>query len=361
MAGRRKARAKRRAPWWARISLVFGVILTLLSGGTLAAGAIVLHKVNTSFHQETLIASGSRKTPATHASTVKGPLDVLLAGSDLRSSWKTTGEKPRTDTIMWLHISASLDQAYLVSIPRDLVVTIPADAHTGYQGGSDRINASFPYGMKNVNDVAGGMQLLSKTVSKLTGATFDMAALINWDGFKAITAALGGVTMCLDQGFTSTQPGFPSGLTFQKGCHHYDAAKALSLVRQRYNVPGGDYGRQQLQQQFIKQILKQATSRGVVTNPAKLNAVISAAGKSFTLDLGGYSITDLALALHNITAENITTLQPPHSSLYYGGVYSGESFTQPIANQLFAAMRDDTVDQFILKHPSLVTKQPGTS
>jgi LCP family protein required for cell wall assembly len=352
---------RRHAPWWARVSLVFGVILVVLSGGSLAAGSIVLNRVNDALPNSNLIGDGARKHKA--GSDVKGPLDILLAGSDLRDSWKTDGQKPRTDSIMWLHIPASMDYAYLLSLPRDLRVQIPADKHTGFLGGQDRLNASFPDGMKDVNDTAGGMSLLSRTVSNLTGAEWDMAGLVNWDGFKDITKALGGVTMCLDQGFTSHQPGFTNGppLTFPKGCHHYDADKALKLVRQRDDLPDGDYGRQKLQQQFIKQILKQATSKGVVSNPSKVNDLIGAAGKSITLDLGGYQLVDVALALRGITADKIVTLQIPHYSIGQGNAYQGEGLQKPLGPQLFQAMRDDTISDLLATHPELASKVPDGS
>ncbi len=349
---------KRRAPWWAKLSLVFGVVLVVLSGGGLAAGSIVLDQVNGAVHQASLIDNGSRKH--NNGDTVKGPIDMLLAGSDLRNSWKSSGEKPRTDSIMWLHIPPGLDHAYLLSLPRDLQVQIPADPHSGFLGSTDRLNASFPSGMKDVNDTAGGMTLLSRTVTKLTGAEWDMAGLVNWDGFKEITTALGGVTMCLDQGFTSHQPGFTNTpLTFQKGCHHYNADKALKLVRQRDDLPGGDYGRQQLQQQFIKQILKQATSKGVVSDPSKLSSVVKAAGKSVTLDLGGYSVAEVGLALHNITPSKIVTLQVPHYSIGGADNYQGEGLQQPLGGELFKAMRTDTVDDLLLTHPELTSKLPA--
>lgn len=338
--------------------MIGGIILVVLSGGSLAAGAIALNQVGDAVHQDSLLASGSRHQ---HGDTVKGPLNMLLAGSDLRNSWKKTGQKPRTDSIMWLHIPASHDRAYLLSVARDLRVDIPANPSSNFAGANEKLNASFSDGMTDVNDVAGGMKLLSKTVSKVTGTDFDMAGLVNWDGFKDITKALGGVTMCLQKGFTSTQPGFQQmNLTFKAGCHHYGPKKALLLVRQRDDVAGGDYGRQQLQQQFIKQILKQATSKGVISHPSKLNRVIKAAGKSLTLDLGGYTVLNLALALHDITPDKIVTLQPPHEALWNDPAnqagYLGESLQEPDADNLFKALRSGTIDDFLANHPDMATK-----
>lgn len=336
---------------------MFGVVLVVLAGGSLTAGSIVLHQVDSAVHQGNLIGGSARHE---HGSGVKGPLNVLLAGSDLRTSWKSTGMKPRTDSIMWLHIPAGLNQAYILSLPRDLVVDIPPDPHTNFAGSTDRLNASFPSGMTDVNDTAGGMTLLSRTISKLTGVRWDMAGLVNWDGFKDITRALGGVTMCLDKGFTSHQPGFTNRpLTFPAGCHHYNAEKALKLVRQRDDLPNGDYGRQQLQQQFIKQILKQATDKGMLAHPQKLNDVVQAAGNSVTLDRNGYSIVNLVLALRGITPDKIVTLQVPHRTLGTPGDYQGEGLQQPLGDRLFKALRSDTIDKLLLSHPELASKVPS--
>jgi LCP family protein required for cell wall assembly len=353
-------RTGRRGPLWARLCLVFGVVLVVLSGGSLTVGTILINHVNGAVQQKDLLGDGGGTK---HGSEVKGPIDMLLAGSDMRNSWATTGEKPRTDSIMWLHVPATLDRAYILSLPRDLRVDIPADQHTGFEGSTDRLNASFPNGMTDVKDISGGMQLLTRTVSDLTHARFTMGGLVNWDGFTAITKELGGVTMCLDQGFTSTQPGFTATrLTFEAGCHHYDADMALKLVRQRDDLPGTDYGRQKLQQQYIKQILKQASSKGVVSDPAKLDRLLRAAGKAITLDLNGYSPVDLGLALRNIDSSKIVTMQIPHVAVWdggEGGTYLGEGLQQPLGDQLFSAMRDDTMDDLLLAHPELVSSVPG--
>lgn len=351
---RHTTRTRQRSPWWAKLCLVLGVVLVVLSAGSLAAGSVVLVWINGKLHQGNLLTNDSRKQ-----GQVSGPLDILLAGSDLRDSWIRKGKKPRADSIMWLHIPASHDRAYLLSLARDLVVDIPPYPHSGWPGGRARLNSAFTEGMSDVTDTENGMRLLGQTIANLTGARFDLAGLVNWDGFTAVTRALGGVTMCLDKGFTSTQQGFTGEhLHFYQGCHHYRAGKALKLVRQREDVVGDDYGRQRLQQQFIKQILKQATSRGVVGNPRKLNDVLNAAGDSITLDLGGYTVPELVLALHGIRQDQVVTMQPPHESLSSGRHYRGESVTQPLAGRLFRALRSGHIDKLLLEHPELITHVP---
>lgn len=347
-------RRRPRSPLWARMCLSFGIVLALVGGVGAAGGTVLLDKVNSAFSQQDLLGNGE----AQHGQ-VTGPLDILLAGSDLRNSWKQGGSNlPRADTIMWLHIPKSLDQAYLLSIPRDLEVDIPAFQHSNFGGETTKINASFTFGMKNINDVQGGMQLLSKTVEQVTGAHFDMAAMVNWDGFRAIVRELGGVTLCLDKPIVDSTQLDPTGppLSFPAGCHHYDANRALELVRQRYNYSDSDFGRQRMQQQFIKQIMKKATSAGVLTNPAKMNRVLSAAGDALTMDLDGYQPVDVALALRHINSDKLVTLQIPYDPQNDGTV----GLTQPICSKLFTAMRTDNMTNLLLKHPDLVSHGPGT-
>jgi LCP family protein required for cell wall assembly len=347
----RNRKRKRRSPLWTRLCLIIGIVLTLGSGSAYAGTVIVADRLDHAVRQQDLLGDGS----ARHPRTVTGPLDILLAGSDLRSSWKTTGELPRADTIMWLHVTASLDRAYLLSIPRDLEVHIPADARTGKGDSTTKINAAFPYGMRDVTDTAGGMQLLNTTVQQLTGARFELAALADWDGFTAITSELGGVRLCVDKTFVSRQPGL-RGERFTAGCHHYDATRALELVRQRYVYADSDYGRQRMQQQYLKQILSRATSTGVLTNPVKLNRLLDATNRALTMDLNGYRLSDLALALRRLTPARVVGLQIAHRTLPDGN----EGLVQPVDDQLFAAMRDDTVGRYLAQHPTLVSHGPGT-
>ncbi|MEV0843830.1 LCP family protein [Actinocatenispora sera] len=347
---RRNRKPQRRSPLWTRLCLIIGIVLTLGSGSAYAGTVVLSNRLDHAVQQRDLLGDGS----AHRSRTVTGPLDILLAGSDLRSSWKRTGELPRADTIMWLHVSASLDRAYLLSIPRDLEVHIPADARTGKGDSTTKINAAFPYGMRDVDDTTGGMRLLTTTVQQVTGAHFGLAALADWDGFKDITSELGGVRLCVDKTFVSRQPGLPRE-KFTAGCHHYDATRALQLVRQRYAYADSDYGRQRMQQQYLRQILTRATSTGVLTNPVKLNRLLDATSRALTMDLNGYRLADLALALRRLTPAKVVGLQIAHRTLPDGN----ESLVQPVDDQLFAALRDDTIGRYLARHPTLVSHGPG--
>ena len=227
------------------------MVLGLLGIATVTTVAILIHRYNTSVHRAHLLDDRARADSSTGLVSVKGPLNYLLLGSDQRPD--NPGGGKRSDTIIVVHIPVTLDKAYLISIPRDLFVEIPASPANHFSGGSDKINSAFDYGGGGV----GGVQLLSETLTELTGVRFDGAAIINFTGFQQVVYLLGGVTMCIDQQTTSIH----TGATYHPGCQHLRPWQALDYVRQREDLPGGDYDRQRHQQQFLKALLTEAGSR----------------------------------------------------------------------------------------------------
>src|SRR4051812_31234914 len=157
-----------------RILLTAGIVV--LAVGAVAAGAAVyvVHRFDHRIARETLLAPRARTiTPAPHA-PVAGPLNFLLIGSDLRSDDPDEGQ--RSDTIIVAHIDRALGKAYLLSIPRDLWVSIPPDSSLHFGGDTTKINAAFEYG----GGGSGGTQLLSETLTSLLGIRFDGAAVMDF-------------------------------------------------------------------------------------------------------------------------------------------------------------------------------------
>src|SRR5947207_7665084 len=120
-----------RDPMWARLLIVFGTVLVLAASGAITATKVLAHRYERSVHKDTLLAPGSRTTDGP-SSTITGPLNYLLIGSDARADNPEDGQ--RSDTMIIVHIPASLDRAYLISIPRDLLVDIPPSPPTNFGG-----------------------------------------------------------------------------------------------------------------------------------------------------------------------------------------------------------------------------------
>jgi LCP family protein required for cell wall assembly len=227
-----------------------------------------------------------------------------------------------------------LDQAFLVSIPRDLRVQVPGH-------GTDKINAAFAYGRT---------RLLSATLTQLTGINFDGAAIIDFAGFRQVVDLLGGVTMCVD---TRTRSIHTNRL-FTLGCQQMSGAVALDYARQRYDLPAGDFDRQRHHQQLLKAIMVKASDNGLVTNPLKLDQLLRAVGSSLTVDTNGVPLEDLIFAMRGLRASDLTGLQVPAHPEMIGGI-SYALLDEP-APDLFAALSHAEVAGWATANPRWINK-----
>ncbi len=339
MAGRRQrggsAGANRRhTPLWAILCVWFGAALTIFSGATIAGAQALFHRYDSQITHKNLLGD-ARKPVEKGRNEITGPLNFLLLGSDFRENTEGTW---RSDTVIVLHIPADHTSAYLISLPRDARVRIPTCPYDK-SGCLDKVNAAYAYG---------GPQLAARTVSELTKLKFDGMAIINFYGFTRVVGALGGVDLCVDEDTYSIH----TEKLYKKGCYHFNEHDALDYVRQREEIPDGDYGRQRHQQQLIRAALQQARDLGVISNPLTLDRVIRAAGQSLTVDLpAGMTVADLAFELRNVHAADMTMLRLPAHTEYIGG----QSFEilEPGATELFGAVRTDTIDQWMLRYPKM--------
>jgi len=136
----------RRSPRWARWCLSFGALLLVVGGGSLVVLEVTVSAATRSVTQENLLGAARSTQTETHAS-VTGAKNILLVGIDARKN-QAAGTAVRSDSIIILHISADHRQAYLISLPRDSYVAIPAynNGAQTYAGGKNKINAAFAYG-----------------------------------------------------------------------------------------------------------------------------------------------------------------------------------------------------------------------
>jgi len=344
----------------------------VLSGGSIIASKVILARYASAVQSRDLF--GDQAAPK--VSDIKGPVNILLVGIDPRDE----NTAPLSDSIIVVHVPAGMDQAYLFSIPRDLLVDIPAFPKTGFRGGRAKINAAMAYGSSlgdGKHDVAQGFDLLARTVSRLTGiARFDAGAIVNFGGFKKIVDAMGGVTMTIDQSVKSehlrpdgsprpryarcadnqcAHPYYGPQATYQPGTYHLQGWQALDYVRQRYGLPNSDYDRQRHQQQFIKAMAQSALSRDVITNPGRLDGVLKAAGGALIFDGKGHSVVDWGFALKSIRSPDMSLIKLPGGSVFAGGAYQGEAL-QSSATDFFAAVGRDAVGEFLIEHPEYLQK-----
>lgn len=260
-----------------------------------------------------------------------GALNILVLGSDRRDVIEGKAKEKRqfkgdvgqrADVMILLHIAPKAEQAVMVSLPRDLRVTIPGV-------GIDKLNAAYSYG---------GPNLTLKTVAAFTGIDINHYVEINFASFQEIVNAVGGVKMYIDTPLFDKR----SGLNIpEPGCIKMNGSTALSYVRARYIDPTADIGRMQRQQLFIRTLLRKVRSVGFLLNPTRWIDLSEAVGNGVRYDKG----VDLGLAraVANELAANEDQvdfrLVPSYSDLI-GGI----SYLVPIQSEvdaLFEAIRND--------------------
>ncbi|MEU4242489.1 glycosyltransferase [Actinoplanes sp. NPDC026619] len=342
-----------RDPRWARWTVRAGLALILISGGLWAGGTLVADRYANAVSRDDLLGDAAAYHRSPDTWSLDRALNILLIGVDWREG--QTG-MIRSDTVMVLHVPRSKDRAYLFSLPRDTIVDIPPLAATGFRGGRDRLNSSFAYGAGIEQDRARGGRLLAATVTGLTGLPgLDAAVLIDFYGFSDVVQTLGGMNVCVDAKVTSIH----TKRVFAPGCRRMSGAEAIDYLRQRKTVAGSDYGRQHHQQQFITSIAVEAKRQNLATNPIKLDTLLRAAGHAMTVTTGPVEPLDLALALRGINPDRLTMLQTPgHGRHDAADNYLGEVL-DPAAYEMFRAVREEKLPEFVAAHPGLAGKSLG--
>jgi LCP family protein required for cell wall assembly len=367
--GRRSRPARFRAPLWTKLVTAFGLVLAMTAVGGLIVAKYFMKQLTDNI-QTTSSVLGDKATggDAPSGKLPSGAMNLLMLGLDTREGWEKQGQISRSDTMLILHIAASHQSADMISIPRDMIARIPADPSMGFNGSVEKINSAYAYGSMNGRGWTGGAKLATRAVHELTGITFNGVIIIDFDGFRGILEALGGVRMCVDKDMWSSHytvtakgkveyakgadPTSPprNALWFRKGCRDMEPWEALEFSRLRHSA-NGDYDRQRHQQQLLRAMAKKASSSGVLTNPSKVSKILAAAGQSLKMDTNGVSVDDFMFGLKGLAAANLVPIRTNNGT--FANVAGGEG-VQPVTQELFRAAAEDRMDGFLLNHPELV-------
>ena len=275
-------------------------------------------------------------------------LNYLLVGSDtregltkaelkaLRVGSTATAAGGRSDTMLLVHISKDRDKAYLVSFPRDSLVTIPAhlstNGKTQIPARENKLNAAFSFG---------GAPLLIETIESETNLKIDHYIEISFAGFAGIVNALGGIEVCTKVDIDDPK----SHLVLSAGTHTLDGIEALKYVRTRDFDGRGDIGRMQRQQEFMSSVLNKATSTGVLLNPIKIVNFMNAAISTVKMDenLSKEDLLNLAKQMRGLSSGNVRTLTVPLSTANgrAAGVGSVVIWDEALSADLWTRIRND--------------------
>ncbi len=296
----------------------------------------------------------------THRS-VYGVQNILLLGSQTRKGQgrgfgrNASLNTSNSDNLMLVHLDPTHTHAIVLSIPRDTMVYEP-----GCQA-RPTIGAGIwgPYQQAIIDGAMniGGPSCAVKTVKALTDIPLDHFAMFDFNSFRAMVDAMGGVQVCVPRGGYHDPY---SRLNLRGGLHLLTYNQALAYVRTRHGVEadgdvGGDLPRIMLQQAFASSVIQKVNRQGILSNTFQLLKIANTATRALTVDQGLDSVTkllSLARTMTHLRARNVTMITMPTvtDTAQYGRLLPEE----PQDDVIFQMLRDGQ-----LWHHALPTLPPG--
>lgn len=232
------------------------------------------------------------------------------------------------DSIIVVSIVPKENKVSMISVPRDLYVTVP-----GTQD-KQKINAVFAYGEQGGKGE--GMKDMETILQEVLGIPIHYSVTINFAGFKQLVDALGGVEVTLDQPFDESvqfnQPHvcdsfftIPTGTWENKIVKSHKTVNGVSVVVKRkipkyplctapkdtlecggdFKLPAGtqtltgnqalcyvrsrdtssDFERAKRQQIILQQVKAKMLSLGTLADFSKVNAVLNSLGDNVKTDM----------------------------------------------------------------------------
>jgi len=379
-----------------RRKVIIGSVIGLL----LITGGIVLYRMTSvldKVSQGGLLGSIAKSLPGVE-NTLKGEeegrINVLLMG--MRGE-NVPGGGLLTDTIMLMSAKPEQNLFSLVSIPRDLYVTVPES------GSQEKINAVYHYGEQKGEGQ--GLEYMKQVVSEVSGLPVHYAASINFRGFEQLVDSVNGVDLVLEESFIEPLQfheervcdenvfTVPSGNYEEKIDHrgkivaryplcynsteecggvfelpsgnvHLDGEKALCYVRSR--VTSSDFDRARRQQEVLSQLKSKIMSAETLGDFSRMNELLGVLGDNVRSDMELWEMKRTWEMASAVQDPNITqkVLENSEEGLLYvpentnNGAYlllpRGDNYTK--IHNLFATIFDPVTPE----EPESTQDQPST-
>ncbi len=183
------------------------------------------------------------------------PQTIMLIGSDERPRWSPNFEdKARSDTILLVRLDPARGATAILSLPRDLKVTVPGR-------GTRKLNNAYE---------EGGPKLALETVKNLTGLRINHVVNVDFDGFQRGVNALNCIYVDIDRRYFNDNSGFDDYATInvQPGYQRMCGKDSLDYVRYRHE--DNDLVRAARQQEYLRQVKQQVSVGDLLSDRRRL-------------------------------------------------------------------------------------------
>jgi LCP family protein required for cell wall assembly len=264
---------------WARFAIA-GVLIVLLAGGATATVALTQlnHIAKEVFPRGSQIHVAKGVVQAAYSGE---PQTFLIIGSDRRPGAKDAFDRnnpPHSDTLLLVHLDPDYGQISVMSVPRDLLVTITTKQGQVYY--PRKINAAYTLGSQ-LHGNSGGVELTAETIEHLLHIKINQVIDVTFRGFRDVVDTLGCAYINVDHRYLHEYEDTPAGnyspINLQPGYQKLCYENALSYVRYRHG--DSDFIRVARQQDFLRNLREQVPVGNLI---GEIDKVSRAVGKAVT-------------------------------------------------------------------------------
>jgi LCP family protein required for cell wall assembly len=240
-------------PVWLRFLTASFVIVASIAGATSASLILYLSDIANALRNHSAIEGVD---PFLTRTTSSGAQTILIIGSDKRNQ-EISGKFGLSDTTMLLRLDPDRNAIALLSLPRDLKVSIPGV-------GTDKLNAAYSFG---------GPKLTLQTVKQLTGLQINHLVNVDFTGFARAVNAIGCVYVDVDHRYFHQNGPYASSsdyaeINLQPGYQALCGFDALSFARYRHT--DNDIVRSARQQAFLREARAKVPPERLIQDRKKL-------------------------------------------------------------------------------------------
>lgn len=300
------------------------------------AGTISDMQVFENFETDTkILYSFDRPIDASASDTVavdmtRKPFTIFFGGNDTTGALSLEG---RTDVNMTVTVNPNTHQIIISNLPRDSWVKNPY-----YNDKRDKLTHLGLAGIDNT----------LKGLGNIYGIEIPNYMIVNFDTFMVIIQALKGVTIDNPYAFTAID-----GQYFPEGTIGLDGAGALMYVRERQNLPDGDFGRNMHQQIVMRAIIEKICSPDIMM---QINSIIDGMNGMFLTNISMNSIWALVnkqldegiewnIVNYHVGGETGMEICASATGQYLSVVYPYDNQIEFVRNEIQKVMDGETITQ----------------
>jgi len=229
-------------------------------------------------------------------------------------------EGTNANTVMVASYCGITREANLVAIPRDVPVNPTRNGR--------RISSSYIIGHRHRGGIAGGVRQMQDDVFTVIGFIPDFYVVIDYDAFFTIIDAVGGIYIDVPIRMVYNDRWQNLHIDLMPGLQHMNSQTALEFSRFRQgdpgfpDLPGGDLGRIQSQQQVISAVITQLLRVENLT-PTRISQFVDIFNESVHTDI---SLSDMLYFANELRHVSGLDALNTHTFPTHGGTVGGVSY-----------------------------------